>query len=373
MNTRHLKNNPTYSWLLTALLLLLLCSPDARAQQSSINLGGSRQSVNVSILPIYQSYDEDGLEISQTSIPLSIMAPIGSNVAVSFLGHRMTTSGDVPDLNGLSDAQIFVSYAARAGSGSMVLSLGTNLPVGKVELTNEEFATNILVSQRAYNFRVSSLGQGLGLSPSLTYALSLGENTALGAGVAYQLRGTYKPFGFLDDEYDPGDELLLTVGVNTRLNAQSGISFDVAHSRYSADTFADSTVYEAGGKTTVSAMYRYVVRFDEVRLSVAYRNRAKNSSIINGELALEDERSIPNQLNLRATYKKRINPGFQITGLIEGRLFSETDLVQKRTMVDLGLLPSIKISSQASVVGRFIYTLGTITGFEAGAGVAMAL
>ncbi len=289
------------------------------------------------------------------------------------MGHQMSSTGDVPDLSGLSDAQLFVSYAARAGSGSLVFSLGTNLPIGKVELSEAEFATAILVSQRAYNFRVPSLGQGPGFSPSVTVAFPMGTNTALGAGLAYQFRGEYKPFDFQESNYNPGNEFLLTAGINTRLNAQSGISFDVAHSIYASDTFSGTTVYEAGSKTTVTAMYRYVVRFDELKLLAAYRTRAKNNSLVGGELITEDVRSIPNQVNFQATYKKRINPGVQVTALVEARLFNESSIVQKRTMIDIGVMPSMKISSQASVIGRFIYTLGTITGFEAGVGVAMSI
>jgi hypothetical protein len=375
MEKRHSLNPAMRARLTASLVLVLLATavPQAHAQQGAINMGGRQQRVSATIMPIYQSYEEDGLSASQTSIPITIVAPIGTNLSLSLYASQMSATGDVPSVNGLSDAQFILSYAHRMDAGSLVLSMGTNVPVGKTTLTEEEFTSLIFISQRAYDFRVPSLGQGLGFSPSLTWAMPVGAGSALGIGASYQVRGAYSPFAFRDEEYNPGNEILVTAGFSSRLTTQSVLSLDLAHSLYAADTFGEEEIYEAGAKTTVSALYRYSVRFDEFRLRATYRTRAKNSQLAGDILTIEDTRSIPNQVNLRAAYRKRLSPGLDVTALIEARRFDKTDLFQERTMVDLGIMPSIHISPQASLVGQFIYTLGTISGIEAGAGIAVAL
>ena len=285
----------------------------------------------------------------------------------------MSTTGDLPDVSGLSDTQLIISYYTRLGSGSLVASLGTNLPSGKTELTSDEFLSAILISQRAYNFRVPSLGQGFGASPSLTWAMPMGDNMSIGVGASYQFRGAYKPFEFRDEEYTPGDEVLVTGGVNFRLDPQSGISLDVSHSIYAADQFDGVEIYQSGGKTSVTASYRRVIEFDELRITAHYRSLAKNSTLVDGTLVAEALRTIPNQLTGLVSYRKRFSQTLTVTALLEGRSFNETELFDKRTMVGIGVLPSLNISPQAALTGRLIYTAGTISGIEAGLGIAFGL
>ena len=76
-----------------------------------------------------------------------------------------------------------------------MLNLGANLPSGKSEVTPEEFVTLSVISQSLFNFRTPSLGQGLGYTPGLTVAFPLGNQLALGLGVAYQRRGAVSSTG----------------------------------------------------------------------------------------------------------------------------------------------------------------------------------
>jgi len=353
-------------------LCLLLGAAPATARQTNVSLASGRQPVRGSVTAVYQSYDDDGFKASELSIPISISAPLGSNITMSLHAAQMSVSGDLVKLSGISDTQVILSYARRAGNGSFVFSLGASLPTGKSDLTQEEFTTVILISQRAFDFRVPSLGQGFGIAPSLTYAVPVGAGTALGLGASYQVRGAYKPFDTLTEDYTPGNEILLTGGVDTRIDARSALSFDVSHSIYAADQLGGVEVYEAGGKTTISAMYRNVVGFNEFRLVGTYRTRAKSSELSGGELVTAGSRTLPNQFNLLASYRKRVQEDFEVTALAEGRMFDKTSLYEKRSMVDLGLVPSYRLSPEATLVGRFVYTLGTITGLEAGAGVSVA-
>ena len=355
-----------------ALFISALLRP-ALAQQGATNLGTRRHAVSASAMALYQSYEEDSLSVSQLSIPLSITAPLGSDLAISLYASQMSTTGDgLGDLSGLSDAQLVLSYSRRLGSGSVVVSLGANLPSGKKDLTQEEFSTVIRISQRAYDFRVPSLGQGFGVSPSITWAMPVAANTAIGIGASYQVRGAYRPLDSLTDEYTPGNEILVTAGLDTRLSTESTLSLDVTHAIYAVDQLGERDIFEAGAKTSVSAMYRYVQGFNELRLVGIYRKRAKSNEIVESVLVTETIQTIPDQITGRASYRMRLQPALNLTLLAETRLFSESKQ-PKRSMFDVGVEPSYRISSEASVIGRFVYTLGTITGFEGGAGISLDL
>ncbi|GMQ80759.1 MAG: hypothetical protein BMS9Abin05_0188 [Rhodothermia bacterium] len=356
--------------------VLLASSPllPALAQQGAINLGAQRQAVRASARALYQSYDDDTLSVSQLSIPLSVTAPLGNDLTLSFFVSQMSTTGDkMEDLSGLSDAQLILSYARRAGAGSVIISLGANLPTGKKDLTKEEFETAVLISQRAFDFQVPSLGQGFGLSPSVTWAVPVGANTAVGLGASYQVRGTYRPLDTLTGDYTPGNEILLTGGLDTRLNTESTLSLDVTHTIYASDQLREVDIFEAGSKTNVSAMYRYVRGFNELRLVGVYRKRAKSSERVDSVLVTQTIQTIPDQAIVRASYRMRLQSAVALTFLAEGRFFNKSKRYPKRSMIDVGVVPSYPISPQTSLVGRFVYTLGTITGLEAGVGLEIIL
>ena len=57
----------------------------------------------------------------------------------------------------------------------------------------------------------------------------------------------------------------------------------------------------------------------------------------------------------------------------EARLFEETPVYPGHNVVDLGILPSVRISDTTFLTARFIYSAGDITGFEAGGGLSIEL
>jgi hypothetical protein len=321
----------------------------------------------------FQSYEDESQKISQFSVPFSLTAPLGSNWTLRLYAAQMSTTGEgLEDLSGLTDAKLILGYSRRVGSGSVVVSLGANLPSGKKELTREEFDTVVLISQRAFDFRVPSLGQGLGFSPSITWARPIAGNTAIGLGASYQVRGGYRPLESLDDDYTPGNELLLTAGMDTRLNSQSSVSVDVTHATYAADRLGDSDIFDAGPRTSVSVLFRNVRGFNELRLAGSYRHRAKSEELENGVLVTETIQTTPDQALMHASYRMRARPSLDVTLSVQGRLFSESKQ-PKRSMLDVGVEAAYVIAREISLVSRFVYTAGTISGFEAAAGMSVTI
>src|SRR5690606_28120510 len=114
-------------------------------------------------------------------------------------------------------------------------------------LSSEEFRTSVLLSQHVYGFRVPVLGQGFNAAPGLTVAVPVSDRVVVGVGFAYQYRGAFEP---LDDgrSYDPGDEVLVTGGLDAALSDTWTISGDASYALYQTDRLDDEDRYRSGTK-----------------------------------------------------------------------------------------------------------------------------
>ncbi|MFT5144100.1 MAG: hypothetical protein ACI80V_000916 [Rhodothermales bacterium] len=356
-------------------LLAVTSSTGVLARQNAVDLTSQRQSTSISMMGVYQSYEEDGLlSMSQLSFPLVIDVPLGRKLRLNAWANRMETEGEgVQSLSGFSDAQVILSFAQPVGSGSLVLSMSANVPTGQSELTTEEFETVILLSQAAYDYRVPSLGQGLGVSPSVTWAFPVAPSVVAGIGASFQHRGSYKPLDSLEEEYVPGDEVLLTVGLDARLSRTTALSLDMTYAIYAADRLGDEDIYQAGNKITSSVLIRGFQGFNEWRLLGLYRNRTKSDELAGSSLVTEEQRTVPNEIMLRASYGLRVTSVVTTTLQAEIHFFDETEIYPKRSVIDLGLIPSFRISPRITFLSRVVATIGTVSGFEAGAGLSVTL
>ncbi len=363
--------------LLMAAVILIVSSLIAQpllARQTALNLTSRQLPVQISMMALYQSYEEKGPSIEQISFPFSIIAPLGSNMNLTLQASQTSASGeDVESLSGLSDTYVSLAYAKSIGTSSLAFSLGLSLPSGKKELSTEEFQTILLLSQTAFDFRVPSLGQGFGASPAITLALPVSQDLVLGLGASYRVRGGFKPIDGMVDDYKPGNELLVTVGLDTRLGASSSLSIDATHTVYDSDKLGDDEVLEAGSKTRISTLIRHVRGFNEWRVLGIYRARAKSSQLGGGGLVTGAVQTVPNELMVQASYGMRITGRFRTTVLAEGHFFDQTPVFQARDVFDIGIAPTYRLSQETSLVTRFIYTTGTISGFEGGVGLNVSL
>lgn len=369
--------------LLLSLLLTALAA-EGFAQEDALYLSSQQPPVRISIGALYQSYSNDDSDISEFSIPLVLSAPLGQSFGLSLIANQASATGDdLESVSGLSDAQVGLSYFQRVGTGSVVVSIGANLPSGKRELTPDEFETSIFLSQHFYNFRVPGFGQGLNLSPGIVAAFPVSETVVLGVGAAYQVKGGYKPQDGMEDEYNPGDEILLTGGFDVRAGSASNLSADVTYTRYGGDTLGDLDVYTSGDKVTATVQWLSYLRANVVRLVARYRSQAKSSRPAVLGAADEELRTLPSQVWLLGSYRHQLSPAFHVGVLAQARLFGETEtsaatpfgpaFFESKTLFDLGLTPEVALSETVDLRVRLLYTLGDFTGFEAGGGLAIEL
>src|SRR5690606_13491395 len=108
--------------------------------------------------------------------------------------------------------------------------------------------------------------------PGVTYALPLGERLAVGLGVGYQHRTPFRPRAGLDDDYDPGDELLLTGGLDYRLSPATALSLDLTYAAIGTDTSGD-LAYASGDAVAVTARLRSAWRRHDVHLLGRFRSK----------------------------------------------------------------------------------------------------
>ncbi|GIV60328.1 MAG: hypothetical protein KatS3mg043_1417 [Rhodothermaceae bacterium] len=340
------------------------------AQETPVYLTGEEQSVQVSLGGWYQHYTRDEVRLSEVSIPLFVAAPLGRTAGVTVRASQASASSNtLASLSGISDVQLGFSYTPALGEGSLVLSLGLNLPSGKRELTTDEFETAVMLSQHYFDFYVPGFGQGFNLAPGIVWARPIGEDVVAGLGVSYQYRGPYRPQAAGGD-YDPGDELVLTGGIDYRLRETVNLSLDASYTRYGKDALDEVEVFEQGDKVTLTGQLLAYQGFRAWRLVVRYRSPGRSTFPAVGGAARE-LRVLPAQLLVRGSYHHPVNRSFAVGALVQGRFLDETVRFDRATLVDLGVLPEFALSRVTRLNGRFVYTLGDFSGFAAGVGLSV--
>ena len=354
------------------LALFLLCSISAVHAQD-LYMGSEIRPIRITTGITYQQFSDDDRRLSEVSFPFIAFLPFTRQIGLTLRTNPALISGEtVTSVQGLSDAQAALSYYQEIGEGSMVVSFTSNLPSGKRELTQDEFATTVLLSQDFYGFYVPVLGQGLNLSPGITFAYPINEVLVAGAGFAYQLKGSFKPVENMAESFSPGDELLITGGVDYRLNPMWAISSNFTYTLYQADKLGEAEVYESGNQSLISLQGIGDLGGNRLRLFARYRSKAKSVLPV-GDDVVTAPRTIPTQFQFLGTYNASIQDDLRATVILRTRVFGKTDLFSHKTLVDLGASPQYIISENVTGVLRFIYTFGSFPGVEIGGGMVFNL
>lgn len=377
---------------LTTLILITICNAFAGNDRHITSRRGY-----VTVFPVYQSWTiEDSVDFSEISTPITLYFPLSRNFGMTLRGSQAIATGDKQNiaagdnlgtLRGVSDTQLSFSYHVEAAN--LVLNLGLNLPSGKRKLTENEFNTSILLSNNIYNIRLPNLGQGFNIAPGFTLALPVSANLVLGVGASYQIKGKFKPLSALEDDYDPGEEILATGGFDLRLSETATFSSDVIFTIFGTDKIGDKEVFAPGNRLVANVQFRKYFNFHELRFFARYRSREKNDrAIILGEkLSKEPEKTFPNQLEIMAHFRIRFGRSFYTRLLVEGRLYQEAPAfvnIQDTpnsagiNLLGFGIAPEISPSSNFRIPMTFKYFTGSfkdgpkLSGFELGLGFSVS-
>ena len=326
--------------------------------------------MRVSVGMIGQSYQTaDGVRLQQFSTPLMIRVPLGPRSSLSLQATAAITEGPTAEaLGGMGDIRISGSTRRSMGPGQIVAGLRATLPVGTTGLSPEEFDTTVLVSRDHFRFRTPVYGQGFGFAPSLLYAIPLSGGVAVGIGVMYQYRGSYEPFADMVDAFSPGDDLVLTAGLDLRLSRAWVVSVDGVYSFYAEDRLGETAIFRSGDQFIAGGVLEGQIGFDTVRLAVRYRERGRAEVPQVGGPAVPALQTVADYVSGRLAYRAHLSNAFSVEGHIEGRQYAASDVVDRLRLLDLGLRPQWRITRDIQLRGRLVYTVGSFDGIEAGVG-----
>ncbi len=312
-----MKNIPT----LFVLLLLLTSELFAQGQQ-----------VRVTLFPTYQSWDlkfdaaaaggvaQPDIGFSEFSFPLAVNIPVGRSLGLGIRSSQANANSDqLASLNGIADTQLALSYFLQ--STNLIFNVNVNLPTGKTELSADEFETTALIGHNVFGLIIPNFGQGTNLLASLTWVYAASENFVLGFGASYQLRGKFKPLADLPEDFDPGDEILLTAGFDTRFGSTTSLGTDIAFTLFGTDKLGNDNVFASGPRIVVSSQLRKHLGFDELRVFARFRTKAINEqALILGQPLIEEiDNTFGNQVEILAHYRHRFSQKFYGKILFDGR------------------------------------------------------
>jgi hypothetical protein len=348
------------------LILLSLGLAQAALGQGGDLVTGARQPIRVTVQSVYQHFEGEGVRIGEASFPVSIFVPVGRSAAVALLTTAASVQGQgLESLAGVGDAQFIGTYRFDVGPGSMIASLSLNLPSGKRSLSADEFETSRLLSQNHFSFRLPIFGQGFNAAPGLTWAVPVSESAVVGLGAAYQYRGAFEPWAFLDQAYDPGNELLVNVGVDFRISPIWSLAADASYTRYGDDRLAGIPQRNAGHKVVFAVQGLGRFGWNVARLHARYRQRSRTGEDATTQLVY-DIRPVPDEWEIIASYRVRLSRDAWIAALGRGRALGTSELFARQRLFELGVAPEVRVRPEITLGARALFTLGTLRGFEIG-------
>ena len=360
-----------------SLVIILAASAISGATSQTLDTRQNSRLGSLRIFPVFQRWSvQDGSAFSETSVELSLVQPVGRQTTISLRGAGASAGGDITSLSGLADAQLAIQH--RLESQHLVLSLGFNVPSGHKELTSEEFQTSLLLSNRFFDLETPNFGTGLNINPGIIWAHQMSENVVLGLGASYQYKGTFKPLEGLG-EYDPGDEVLLTAGVDFAAGNTETASADFVFTAYGKDKLDGDEVYGSGNKVVANLQYRKYYDYDQFRVLARYRTRAKNEFAVGNSFVTESEKTDPDEFDLVGSYLIWFNESASVGILGEGRFYQVTAAsFQGRNLFGIGATPVFSVSPTIKIPASIKFHFGSldgggnVSGIDVGVGIEVA-
>ncbi len=335
------------------------------------------QSGSITLMPYYQSWqlERDGA-FSQFTGLVSATLPITNAMTLTLNGRPMSIGGDFSRISGMTDTDVSVTYLFP--DPSLALTFGASFPTGIVELSREEFLTSVLFSHSVFGMQAPQFGQGLNLNPGVLYAFAVNENVAAGVGLTYHYKGKFRPVKGIGD-YDPGDEILATAGLEMQVDEGETLSFDAIFTSYQKDILEGEEVFHSGNKIVTGVMYSRFFGFNRLIATARYRIKGKSDISVAGELISAQQKMEANNFECSVGYSARMTQDWMVSFSMEARLYEETALpVSGITLFSPGIGSDLRIHESITFPLIFKYHVGTlkddqgVSGVEAGAGIRYA-
>jgi hypothetical protein len=336
------------------------------------NFAGRISNLNIKLLNNFQLWDiNESNDLHQISNQLQINYFPNRNTSININGSYATSEVQSKKLNGLTDLQIQLSQKVK--SINTVFEAGVSLPSGKASLTNSEFASTIILSRNVFNFRNPVLGQGTNIFLGATWAEEVSNDFVFGAGLSYQIRGEYQPYEKQDAKYKPSNELLVSAGVDYRIDKSKALSADLVGIFFNEDEVDGSVVFTAGNRFIYSLGYRQYFSKNVLRINARYRYSAEDE--LQNLAAVTNEKFTSNYFMLTFSFYHSLSRLVAIQYSFEAKFFEETlKLYSGYSSYSPGINFFFEVSKQFEIPLHVKYILGskegsTINGIDAGLGI----
>lgn len=242
-------------------------------------------------------------KLRETAFGIAVNQVIGPRIALDLFGTATSVNysdpvgGDI-SFSSLNDVRIQGTYYLR--NRLAAVSISTNVPTGKVELSSDEYFVAREVSDNSRRFAVRRFGQGFDVGLD-AFLFPKYRSADFAIGVGYLRRGGYNILASDTMKYRYGRELRGEVSTNV-----SSRPFKF-HGRlilkmYGDDKYGSTAVYRAGNTIIFDGQVSYSRRLrGRLGFVIVRRSRAKISENGGNELSEESLKSGRDELSVFIT------------------------------------------------------------------------
>jgi hypothetical protein len=276
----------------------------------------------------------DGFELL---VPLGIFydTPIWG---VSARGSVGTTQHDLEaapsaSITGFTDTTLSGYYRWRVSGAEIRFGLDLDLPTGVSRIKTRDLPAiqdeDLVALQR--------FGEGFDVNPTVIVYRSFGD-WGLGGGVGYLWTGEYDPTEDIpDDDFDPGDELSISVLGDVFLGDVWRLIGRVAYTHFTQDERGGIEVFREGDELDVGATleWRPEPWWAVVTVRDIYRFKAERLNAA-GQLGVEPENSRGNEIRGVVTGGYIIDDVWTVRGTVDVRYVAANDYATSDPLYDGG-------------------------------------
>lgn len=298
-----------------------------------------------------ENWNQEEKELNEITTYLNAAIPAGRSARFDIQAGRAAASTDnAGDLSGFTNTRARGSYFV---GDNLVLRAGISLPTGKTEYDTTETEAIRLLSDRFRGYRGYRLGEGTGFEVGTAYSVPVGPAT-LGLGVGYSIKGKYTPFADRP-EYDPGDQILLTGGLDAG-NEKWSCRINYIHVGYGPDEQDGEEVFRVGTRNEIRLSVRRRAERATLYGTTQLIGHGNDEYLVDGALTEEAKNSNGRESYWRTGADYMWSRKVWLLGYLGGRNFADNDQgFGGGNRIDVGAGTRLRVSDSAwlSVEGRY--------------------
>jgi hypothetical protein len=306
----------------------------------------------------YDSWDHETLGLNEVTTFLGAALPLGNSARIDILSGQAAASPDAGDnLSGLMNTRARLSYYSER---HWVVRGGVSLPTGKTELDASQTATALLLSDRLRGYRGYRLGEGAGMEIGGAYSRQIGA-AAVGLGAGYVRKGEYTVIEG-QEEYDPGDQLLFTIGTEVGSAAWAWRAHYL-FVRYAADQVGGSDAFQLGARNDLRTLVEYRSYAWTARGGVQMIRHAADK--VGVDLVEEPRNSHGPEYYVHAELDLLLSPRVTVLLATGGRFLTESEAAAGNGQrFDIGAGTRLRTSDRTSLTLRSRFSRARLTDSE---------